>query len=657
MEVHRRAHASGACAAASGQRYTAGVICAKVARYAERIHHPDRLLYPHAAHRAEGLGRVRAHLLGRGARHRRREVPRGRGRGTAREAVWPYYYAGTMGLVMRDGINRLRHVKKYSGLHSTICVNPAWTGYIAGTGTSRAVPDPREMAKSDCVVIWGTNPVQHAGQRDDPRDARPQGTRRQDRRGRHLSERHAWSRRTSPCWCGRAPTARSPARSCTCLFRDGLADWDYLDTLHRRAARTRSAPARPATPEWASQITGCPVETSRPSPRLVGTTKRTYFRLGYGFGRSRNGATNMHAASCIRGGDAARGRYEGGGAFHNNGAIYHWNKAHHRRASTPSTPSIRLLDQSRIGRILIGDKEALDQGPSGHGAVHPEHQPGVGRARAGQGEGGASRARTCSSAVHEQFMTETALMADVVMPATMFMEHDDVYAGRRPPVHPDRAEADRPAGRMLRATIRFSVALAKRLGAHHPGFEMTPRELIDRLLKDSGWDGGVADARRPPLDRRAAALRHRALSSRALRGRTANSASSRTGATVPFRSPSLMGPVDDMPALPDHWEVIEEATPEYPFRLATSPARNFLNSTFNETPTSIKREHRPTVMIHPEDAAKHEHRRRRQGDARLIARRGAPAREALRRRAPRRADRGVDLAERGLRGRRRGSIR
>ena len=58
-----------------------------------------------------------------------------------------------------------------------------------------------------------------------------------------------------------------------------------------------------------------------------------------------------------------------------------------------------------------------------------------------------------------------------------------------------------------------------------------------------------------------------------------------------------------MPAFPDHWEVIEEATPEYPFRLATSPARTFLNSTFNETPSSRKREGRPTVFVHPDDLA------------------------------------------------------
>src|ERR1700683_5401890 len=74
------------------------------------------------------------------------------------QSVWPYHYAGTMGLVMRDGIKRLTNSKRYSGFFSTICVNPAWTGFIAGTGVMRG-PDPREMAKADCVVIWGTNAV------------------------------------------------------------------------------------------------------------------------------------------------------------------------------------------------------------------------------------------------------------------------------------------------------------------------------------------------------------------------------------------------------------------------------------------------------------------------------------------------------------------
>jgi anaerobic selenocysteine-containing dehydrogenase len=72
---------------------------------------------------------------------------------------------------------------------------------------------------------------------------------------------------------------------------------------------------------------------------------------------------------------------------------------------------------------------------------------------------------------------------------------------------------------------------------------------------------------------------------------------------VPFRSPCRSGPIAAMPALPDHWTIIEEADAAHPFRLATSPARNFLNTTFNETPTSLAREQRPAVMVHPDDAA------------------------------------------------------
>ncbi|HEY0570754.1 MAG TPA: molybdopterin-dependent oxidoreductase, partial [Enterovirga sp.] len=142
---------------AQDHSYTAGVVCAKVARYAERIHHPDRLTQPLIRTGPKGSGQFRQigwdEALDRVA-ERFLEIERVSGA----EAVWPYYYAGTMGLVMRDGINRLRHVKRYSGQFSTICTNPAWTGWNAGTGRL-AGADPREMAVSDCVVIWGTNAV------------------------------------------------------------------------------------------------------------------------------------------------------------------------------------------------------------------------------------------------------------------------------------------------------------------------------------------------------------------------------------------------------------------------------------------------------------------------------------------------------------------
>ena len=147
--------------AASGDRKNRptrpGVVCAKVARYAERIHHPERLTHPLRRTGPKGSGQFARiswdeALDEIGERFNRAE------REFGAEAVWPYYYAGTMGLVMRDGINRLTHVKKYSRFYASICSNIARVGFSIGTGKVAGV-DPREMAVSDLVVIWGTNPV------------------------------------------------------------------------------------------------------------------------------------------------------------------------------------------------------------------------------------------------------------------------------------------------------------------------------------------------------------------------------------------------------------------------------------------------------------------------------------------------------------------
>src|SRR4029079_3189199 len=110
-----------------------------------------------------------------------------------------------------------------------------------------------------------------------------------------------------------------------CLFRDGKADWDYLEN-YTDVPHELEAHVRLRDPQWAAGITGCPADTIEAFARLVGATKRAYFRLGYGFARSRNGPVNMHAARCI---PAAPGAclHEGGGAFHNNSDIYHWDKA------------------------------------------------------------------------------------------------------------------------------------------------------------------------------------------------------------------------------------------------------------------------------------------------------------------------------------------
>src|SRR5215813_10476123 len=337
--------------------YTDGVICAKVARYAERIHHPGRLLEPLVRKGAKGSGEfvpvswdaaldlVAEKLLAAERRY-------------GAQTVWPYYYAGTMGLVMRDGINRLRHAKKYSGFFSTICVNPAWTGYMAGTGRI-AGPDPREMAKSDLVVIWGTNAV------NTQVNVMTHAVRARKERGAKIVAVDVYMNGTMEQ--ADLPVLVRPgtdgALACAvmhCLFRDHKADWDYLDR-YTDAPRELAEHVRARGPEWAASITGCDTETIEAFARLVGATKRAYFRLGYGFARSRNGAANMHAASCI---PAITGAWlhEGGGALFNNRAIYHLDKTMIEGLDARDV-SIRPLDQSRVGAVLCGDDDALAGGP------------------------------------------------------------------------------------------------------------------------------------------------------------------------------------------------------------------------------------------------------------------------------------------------------
>ena len=126
---------------AANNAYTSGVICAKVARYAERVHHKDRLLSPLRRKGPKGSGEF-VPISWEDALDTTADALLRAEQRQGAESVWPYYYAGTMGLVMRDGINRLRHAKRYSGFHSTICVNPAYSGFAAGVGRI-AGPDPR----------------------------------------------------------------------------------------------------------------------------------------------------------------------------------------------------------------------------------------------------------------------------------------------------------------------------------------------------------------------------------------------------------------------------------------------------------------------------------------------------------------------------------
>ena len=342
---------------AEGQRYTAGVVCAKVARYAERIHHPDRLTRPLMRVGPKGSGQFTPigwdEALDRVA-ERFLDAERRFGA----ESVWPYFYSGTMGLVMRDGLERLTHAKHYSRYFGTICVGIAWPGYLAGAGRISGA-DPREMAKSDVVVIWGTNAVATQV------NVMTHATRARKERGAKIVVIDIYDTETmrQADLALRLKPGTDGALACAVmhvLFRDGLADRAYL-ARYADAPAALEAHLETRTPQWASAITGLTVAAIEQFAALVGRNKRTFFRLGYGFSRQRNGAANMHAALSI---PAVTGAWahEGGGAFHNNAAIYHWRKTLIEGLDVRD-PKVRMLDQSRVGAVLCGEPAALRGGP------------------------------------------------------------------------------------------------------------------------------------------------------------------------------------------------------------------------------------------------------------------------------------------------------
>ncbi len=584
---------------AKDNTYTDGVICAKVARYAERVHHPDRLLYPLRRKGPKGskqfervswddaLDITAEAMLKAEQKH-------------GAEAVWPYYFAGTMGLVMRDGINRLRNAKKYSNQYSSICTTLAWTGYIAGTG-KLAGPDPREMAKSDLVVIWGTNPVNtqvnvmtHAVKARKERGAKivaidiyQNGTMKQADMGLCLKP------------------GTDGALACAVmhvLFRDGYANWPYLEQ-YTDCPRDLEAHLKSKTPEWAAAITGLSIEEIETFAKMIGTTPKTYFRLGYGFSRSRNGAHNMHAALCIPSVTGAW-LHEGGGGFHNNGAIFNWNKTMIEGLDVHD-PSVRTLDMSRIGDVLTNNPIDLagyrdrKPGPPVTALFIQNMNPVQVAPEQRKVKAGFAR-DDLFVCTHEQFMTATAELSDIVLPATQFLEHDDFYQGgghQHILMGPKLLE---PAGETW-SNHDVICALAKRVGAKHPGFDMSVRELIDWTLQKSGWGTLENLEEKKWLD-----VQPDFETAHYTKGFAYPDGKFRFAPpwpTVPAGRKFDFGLGKAMPKLPDHWDVTENADAAHPFRLATSPARNYLNSSFNEMPTSRKREGKPRAKMHPHDLA------------------------------------------------------
>ena len=571
--------------ASKDNTYTQGVLCAKVARYADRVHHPDRLTTPLLRVGPKGVGKESYREIDWDTAL---DILTDRFQAISKEhgpqAIWPYYYAGTMGLVQRDSINRLSNALGYSRQKSTICVALSDAGFVAATGARRGV-DSREVKDSKLIVVWGGNPVHtqinfmhHVTKAKLNNDAKlvvidPYQTATAKKADLHLMLR--------PGTDGALATAVMHY-----LFANNLVNWDYLekytDDPHGLAEHVKDKDL-----EWAADITGIPAAQIAEFAQLYGDNPQAFIRLGYGFTRSRNGAFNMHAAASL---PALTGAWQhlGGGALYSNSELYQLDQSHILGTDLPAK-NARALDQSRIGPILTGSEYDLKgQGPVKAMLIQNTNPMVVAPESKLVHEGMARD--DLWLCVHEQFMTETAAMADLVLPATMFVEHNDIYqSSGHTHLQLGRKVIDGPE--LCRSNNWLINELGKRLGATSEAFYRSDIELVEDLVKRSGRDWNKLKADNwldcaLPFD-----------TAHYLDGfaHADGKFHFRHGwQEIPRSKVKLSG-------FPDHVAITDEIAGDRQWRLVTAPARHFLNTSFNESLISQKLEKRADLLIHVDD--------------------------------------------------------
>jgi anaerobic selenocysteine-containing dehydrogenase len=579
-------HKIGRVHGSEANSYTAGVVCAKVARYAERVHHPDRLTQPlrrkgpksaistlddfEPISWDEALDIVAEKFKAAAQKH-------------GPETVWLYNYAGTMGKVQRDGIQGLRNAMGYSRQHNTICSSIMLSGMTAGIGAQRGC-DPREFAEADLIVVWGSNPVYTQV------NLMTHISRARKERGAKLVVIDPY----------RTPTARQAdlhlrpkpgtdsALACALmhvLFRDGHADRDYMAEFTNDSDLLETH-LQSRGPDWASEITGIPVEQIEALAKDYGTTDRAIIRLGYGFSRSRNGSSGLHAVSCL---PAVRGawKHRGAGLYGSIGQNFDVNSS---LVTGIDDPDVRRLDMSRLGPILMDDAEALNGGPPVTAMLVQSTNPAVVAPESGLVRQGLMKDEMFLC-VHEQFMTDTARLADIVLPATTFLEHDDFYTSYGHPYLQLGPKILEPIGE-TRSNHEMLGGLAKRLGADHRAFDMTAWDVIDEILQTNGL-GTAAELK----EKRFIDFSPSFEETHFLNGFPQPDGRFRFKADWAALGPDHAA----LPDLPDFADIIDSTDDARPFRLITAPSRNYLNTSFTETDTSIRNESRPTIMLHPAD--------------------------------------------------------
>ncbi|ABS25425.1 molybdopterin oxidoreductase family protein [Anaeromyxobacter sp. Fw109-5] len=550
--------------------YSQGTLCPKMNAYERSVGSPDRLLHPLVRTGAKGAGAWRRasweEAIALVADRWRRIV-----REDGAEAILPYSYAGTMGVVQRNAGHAFFHRLGASRLDRTICSPAKGAGWSQVMGATPG-PDPDEALDSDLVVLWGIHAVAtnlHFVQR--VKEAR--------RRGAKVLLLEVWPNETAAV-ADRTILVRPGSDGALALglvhvlARDGLADEAFLaaETIGWPELRARALAEYP--PEVVSRLTGVAPADIEDLARTLARARAPFLRLGSGMSRYANGAMTVRCIVALAAALGAFGR-KGGGCFCDASSAQAFDLSPITREDLQPRPA-RLVNMNQLGRALAELRDPPLRSMMVYAANPAAVAPDQNAVLAGLAR------EDLFLVVHERFMTDTARLADVVLPATYSLEHADLYRSygqycvqRVRPVVPPPGEA-KPNWEVFRL-------LAAAMGFEEPVFRLTEDALIDAVVERlaPGWRDGVE------LGRLSAGEAVRLRPPAGPRWRT------RSG-KIELRNDALAEP------LPRHLPTHAERGP--PLRLVTAPALHTLNSTFMERPELRERNGGMCLRLSPAEA-------------------------------------------------------
>ncbi len=466
---------------------TAGFICAKVRRWPEHLYGEARLLHPAVRRGAKGEGRFARiswdEALGLAAERLRDARDRHGG-----ESILPFSYGGSNGLLTQDTTDLRLFVRLgASNLARTVCAAPsgrAATG-LYGKMPGVALPD---YVHARLIVLWGVNPsvsgihlvpiVQEAQRRG----ARlvvidPRRTPLAKRADLHLAPRPGTD----------LPLALAAIRW---LFENGRADHDFL-AAHTHGAEELRRRALPWDVERAAAVSGVPAAEIERFARLYADSSPAVIRTGWGFERNRNGGSAVAAALAL---PAVGGKFgvRGGGYTMSNSGVWRADSAAAALGATAAVaageaaalagvPPVRTVNMNLLGETLLAGDPAVrvlfvyNCNPL---ATMPDQR------RVRQGLLREDLFTIVFDAVH----TDTARHADLLLPATTFLEHEELVKGYGALIVHRVRPVIEPVGE-ARPNYRVFGDLCRRLGLARPGDPEGAAGLAAALLGGANGAG------------------------------------------------------------------------------------------------------------------------------------------------------------------------